>query len=44
MYRSYIFNNVITNHKTITDDLIVKTFTGWNTEFPVVFNQKQKEN
>ncbi len=36
-------NNVIVNYKTIIDDLIIKIFIGWNTEFPVVFNQKQKK-
>lgn len=32
-------NNVIANHKTVTDGLVVKTFTGWDTEFPVTLNQ-----
>lgn len=32
-------NNVIANHRTVTDGLVVKTFTGWDTEFPVVLNQ-----
>lgn len=32
-------NNKIANHKVITVGLEVTTFTGWDTEFPVVLNQ-----